>query len=291
MSQNCILVDLQLLIYVVRTNTPILLYYFQNGIDFIRNRSTRVRAHPCWGTPSHNLVVSDLGDGLIALRTARVRIGVSDSLTCSLRHKSPQVVRTIYITVIEPTVLYASCAWAPVTGNHPHPPGYHPLAHEARRDISEIVAEGKTVRLFWVRAQVGIAGNEHADELARRAALTKKTAADYDRFPLTYAKKYLFRFRLRGSPYCACDPAKIQDVLHVLEDCDMFLWERAALEAEFGVRISGRHFPEILGDAHRRVPFQGIKQSLKTYGARAAAAYEQPAGSALQSACAVSRVT
>ncbi|GBP98475.1 hypothetical protein EVAR_59901_1 [Eumeta japonica] len=29
---------------------------------------------------------------------------------------SSEVVRTIYITVIEPTVLYASCAWAPATG-------------------------------------------------------------------------------------------------------------------------------------------------------------------------------
>ncbi|GBP97545.1 hypothetical protein EVAR_68555_1 [Eumeta japonica] len=67
--------------------------------------------------------------------------------------------------------------------------------------------------------------------------------------------QYLFRFEQRDSPYCACDPAKIQDVLHVLEDCDMFLRERVALEAEFGVRISGRHFPEILGDAHRRDKF------------------------------------
>ncbi|GBP85306.1 hypothetical protein EVAR_63645_1 [Eumeta japonica] len=67
--------------------------------------------------------------------------------------------------------------------------------------------------------------------------------------------QYFFRFRLQDSPYCACDLVKIQDVLHVLEDCDMFLRERAVLEAEFGIRISGRHFPEILGDAHRRDKF------------------------------------
>ncbi|GBP97951.1 hypothetical protein EVAR_82185_1 [Eumeta japonica] len=35
--------------------------------------------------------------------------------------------------------------------------------------------------------------------------------------------QYLHRFKLKDSPYCACDPAKIQDVLHVLEECPMFL--------------------------------------------------------------------
>ncbi|GBP66738.1 hypothetical protein EVAR_50117_1 [Eumeta japonica] len=140
---------------------------------------------------------------------------------------------------------------------------YHYLAHEARRDISEIVAESRAVRLFWVRAHAGIKGNERADELVRRA---DKTAADYDRFPLSYAKRvtrvasleewqeqyaegsngeiikcfvlrvkqtyrvrqiditsqlaltltghggfsqYLFRFKLKDSLYCACNPTKI----------------------------------------------------------------------------------
>ncbi|GBP01739.1 hypothetical protein EVAR_72846_1 [Eumeta japonica] len=34
--------------------------------------------------------------------------------------------------------------------------------------------------------------------------------------------QYLHRFKLKDSPYCACDPAKIQDVLHVLEECQCF---------------------------------------------------------------------
>ncbi|GBP88331.1 hypothetical protein EVAR_43648_1 [Eumeta japonica] len=35
--------------------------------------------------------------------------------------------------------------------------------------------------------------------------------------------QYLFRFKLKDSPYCAYDTVKKQDVLHVLEECDMFL--------------------------------------------------------------------
>ncbi|GBP79509.1 hypothetical protein EVAR_58520_1 [Eumeta japonica] len=67
--------------------------------------------------------------------------------------------------------------------------------------------------------------------------------------------QYLFRFKLRDSPHCAYDPAEIQDVLHVLEDCDMFLRERAALEPWIGVAISRRHFPEILDDAGKKEKF------------------------------------
>ncbi|GBP73626.1 hypothetical protein EVAR_49248_1 [Eumeta japonica] len=44
---------------------------------------------------------------------------------------------------------------------------------------------------FWVRAHGVIAGNERAYELARRVALTKKTASDYDKFPLSYANKVI----------------------------------------------------------------------------------------------------
>ncbi|GBP48447.1 hypothetical protein EVAR_32849_1 [Eumeta japonica] len=55
----------------------------------------------------------------------------------------------------------------------------------ARRDILDIVAEGRKVHLFWVRAHSGTTGNERADELTRKTALKKKTAKDYDRFPLS----------------------------------------------------------------------------------------------------------
>ncbi|GBP78285.1 hypothetical protein EVAR_57131_1 [Eumeta japonica] len=154
----------------------------------------------------------------------------------------------------------------------------HPLGHKPRRDISEIVTEGRAMCLFWVRVHAGIAGNERD----RRAALTKKRAADYDRFPLSHAKKeaymvlskieitsqvaqtltnhggfarYLYGFKVRVSSYCACDPAKIQDVQHVLEDCDMFHRERELLEAGIDVRIARRNFPEILEDAGKRERF------------------------------------
>ncbi|GBP61471.1 hypothetical protein EVAR_34707_1 [Eumeta japonica] len=79
---------------------------------------------------------------------------------------------------------------------HSHPGGEGRAAKSGKRvkkvstdwrDISEIVAEDRAVRLFWVRAHAGIAGNER-NKLTERTALTKKTAATYDKFPLTHAK-------------------------------------------------------------------------------------------------------
>ncbi|GBP68792.1 hypothetical protein EVAR_36554_1 [Eumeta japonica] len=49
--------------------------------------------------------------------------------------------------------------------------------------------------------------------------------------------QYLFRVKLKDSPYCARDSSKILYVLHVLEECDMFLRWRATLIAELHVRV------------------------------------------------------
>ncbi|GBP43348.1 hypothetical protein EVAR_34264_1 [Eumeta japonica] len=64
--------------------------------------------------------------------------------------------------------------------------------------------------------------------------------------------QYLFNFKLRGSPHCACDPVKIQYVQHVLKERNMFLRELVALEAEIDVRVARRHFPEIMEDKSKR---------------------------------------
>ncbi|GBP51310.1 Putative 115 kDa protein in type-1 retrotransposable element R1DM [Eumeta japonica] len=121
----------------------------------------------------------------------------------------------------------------------------------------------------------GIAGNEHADELARRVAVTKKDGSGIRSVSAVAREKgdqggepgrvattirrgkhcNCLGLSCETHPHCACDPAKTQDMLHVLEDCDMFLRERAALEAGIGVAISRRHFPEILSDASKRDRF------------------------------------
>ncbi|GBP16851.1 Apolipophorins [Eumeta japonica] len=94
------------------------------------------------------------------------------------------------------------------------------------------------------RAHAEIARNERADKLARRVALTKKTAADYDKFPLS--------FKLKDSPYCACDPTKIQDVLYVFEECPIFLRHRVTLKAEIDFVVERRNFPEIMENGINR---------------------------------------
>ncbi|XP_037868520.2 uncharacterized protein LOC119628836 [Bombyx mori] len=65
----------------------------------------------------------------------------------------------------------------------------HPLAVQARENIKRISRKGKTIRLHWIKAHVGLEGNERADELAKGAAVDTKCKPDYDRCPIAYIKR------------------------------------------------------------------------------------------------------
>lgn len=65
----------------------------------------------------------------------------------------------------------------------------HPLVCKIRKNIIHLQKRGVQLRLFWVRAHTGTPGNERADQLAKRAALYKKTRADYGSYPLSYVKR------------------------------------------------------------------------------------------------------
>lgn len=64
----------------------------------------------------------------------------------------------------------------------------NPLAVEVRSHIAAVEARGGVIALHWIKAHVGMAGNERADELAKNAALRSKLAPAYDKFPLSFAK-------------------------------------------------------------------------------------------------------
>ncbi|GBP71126.1 hypothetical protein EVAR_37220_1 [Eumeta japonica] len=60
--------------------------------------------------------------------------------------------------------------------------------------------------------------------------------------------QYLYRFKLKNLPYCACTPDKVQDVLHVLEECLIFAKEHAETEAGTDARIVGQGLPNLVND-------------------------------------------
>ncbi|XP_045540849.1 ribonuclease H-like [Papilio machaon] len=65
------------------------------------------------------------------------------------------------------------------------PDDTHPLAEEARKNIRRIKTRGNTINLYWVKAHVGITGNERADALAKDAALKLKKKPDYEQCPVS----------------------------------------------------------------------------------------------------------
>ncbi|GBP78440.1 hypothetical protein EVAR_52245_1 [Eumeta japonica] len=107
------------------------------------------------------------------------------------------------------------------------PTTYNPLAHAARRDILDIVAEGRGACLgASPRGNRGKQAERGVRVLSRvsMTPLLAQTLTGHGGFA-----QYLHRFKLASSPYCACAD-KTQDLLHVLEECPIFLKERAETE-------------------------------------------------------------
>ncbi|CAH2103789.1 unnamed protein product [Euphydryas editha] len=63
--------------------------------------------------------------------------------------------------------------------------------------IKQIRKENRLVQFFWLKAHVGTPSNEWADELAKKAALRKKTAPDYEKFPNSYVRRQIREETLR----------------------------------------------------------------------------------------------
>ncbi|GBP80357.1 hypothetical protein EVAR_54745_1 [Eumeta japonica] len=60
--------------------------------------------------------------------------------------------------------------------------------------------------------------------------------------------QYLYRLKLKNSPYCACAPDEVQNVLHVLKECLFFVKELVETETGTGVKIVRQGFPNLVND-------------------------------------------
>ncbi|XP_047993599.1 uncharacterized protein LOC125232032 [Leguminivora glycinivorella] len=69
------------------------------------------------------------------------------------------------------------------------PESLNPIAAEVRAKLDTARDRGKSITLMWIKAHVGMPGNERADELAKNAALRDKRAPQFDSFPLSFAKR------------------------------------------------------------------------------------------------------
>ncbi|XP_037302623.1 uncharacterized protein LOC119193021 [Manduca sexta] len=69
----------------------------------------------------------------------------------------------------------------------------HPIAFDINELLKEASKRTQKIKFFWVKAHVGLEGNERADELAKAAALHLKTRAHYGKCPVSFVKREIRR--------------------------------------------------------------------------------------------------
>nr|XP_026500896.1 uncharacterized protein LOC113404252 [Vanessa tameamea] len=215
----------------------------------------------------------------------------------------------------------------------------HPLALEMKECIRQIGEEGGSVRFFWLRAHVGTPGNERADELAKKADLTKKTAPDYDKVPISYVRRrirettveawqarysssetgsvtraflpdvkiakkvvrtsvltptdtqlltghggfaaYLYRFKLKDSPSCVCDPECDETILHLILACPRFGRDRLEFETRTNITLTQSSLHVIMEKEDLRTPFITFARKAVQVAAKRNSSNAQPSASTI----------
>ncbi|KAG6452350.1 hypothetical protein O3G_MSEX007586 [Manduca sexta] len=69
----------------------------------------------------------------------------------------------------------------------------HPIAFDINSLLKEASKRTQKIKFLWVKAHVGLEGNERADELAKAAALHLKTRAHYGKCPVSFVKREIRR--------------------------------------------------------------------------------------------------
>ncbi|KAG6446893.1 hypothetical protein O3G_MSEX004674 [Manduca sexta] len=69
----------------------------------------------------------------------------------------------------------------------------HPIAFDINNLLKKASKRTQKIKFFWVKAHVGLEGNERADELAKAAALHLKTRAHYGKCPVSFVKREIRR--------------------------------------------------------------------------------------------------
>ncbi|RVE50582.1 hypothetical protein evm_004809 [Chilo suppressalis] len=71
------------------------------------------------------------------------------------------------------------------------PDSSHPITKAIQGNLAQLRDNGQTVSLYWIRAHVGVIGNERADQLAKGAALGLKSKSHYDCCPISFVKRHV----------------------------------------------------------------------------------------------------